>query len=47
MVEALKIDGITTRYGKQRVLDEISLTVAQGEVFGLIGLNGVGKTTLI
>lgn len=47
MVEALKIDGVTTRYGKQRILEDISLTVAQGEVFGLIGLNGAGKTTLI
>ncbi len=47
MVEALKVDGVTTHYGKQRILEEISLTVTQGEVFGLVGLNGVGKTTLI
>ncbi len=47
MVEALNVDSVTTRYGKQLVLEDISLTVTQGEVFGLIGLNGVGKTTLI
>lgn len=47
MVEALAVDGVTTRYGKQVVLEGVSLTVAEGEVFGLIGLNGVGKTTLI
>ena len=47
MVEALAVERVTTRYGKQVVLKELSLTVAEGEVVGLIGLNGVGKTTLI
>ena len=41
------IDKMTTHYGKETVLDQISLSVANSEVFGLIGLNGVGKTTLI
>ena len=44
---ALAVDGITTRYGKHVVLEDVSLSVASGEIFGLIGLNGVGKTTLI
>lgn len=47
MGQALAVDGVTTRYGKQVVLHEVSLTVGEGEIFGLIGLNGVGKTTLI
>ena len=47
MIEALSVDGITTRYGKRIVIQEISLRVEVGEIFGLIGLNGVGKTTLI
>ena len=47
MTEALTVDRVTTRYGKQVVLEDVSLAVAQGEIFGLIGLNGVGKTTLI
>ncbi len=47
MSQALIIDEVTTRYGKESVLDQISLTVASSEIFGLIGLNGVGKTTLI
>ena len=47
MSEALTVDGVTTRYGKHVVLEDISLTIAEGEIFGLIGLNGVGKTTLI
>ena len=41
------VDKVTTRYGKETVLDHISLSVANSEIFGLIGLNGVGKTTLI
>ena len=47
MTEALTVDRVTTRYGKHVVLEDVSLAVAQGEIFGLIGLNGVGKTTLI
>jgi ABC-2 type transport system ATP-binding protein len=38
---------LTKRYGTNRGIDEISLTVRQGEVFGLLGPNGAGKTTLI
>jgi len=44
---ALAVDGINTSYGKHLILEDVSLTVKPGEIFGLIGLNGVGKTTLI
>lgn len=47
MSEALTIEKVTTHYGKEAVLDKISMSVAKAEIFGLIGLNGVGKTTLI
>ncbi len=43
----LLIKNITKNFGKKLVLDDISLEVREGECFGLIGLNGVGKTTLI
>ena len=34
-------------YHKFRALDDISLTIARGDIFGLIGLNGAGKSTLL
>ncbi len=43
----LEVKNITKRYGDNLVLDNISLSLEPGELFGLIGLNGVGKTTLI
>lgn len=43
----LDIKNITKRYGNNLVLDNVSLALRPGELFGLIGLNGVGKTTLI
>ena len=47
MSEALIVDGVTTHYGKAAILENVSLSVTNSEIFGLIGLNGVGKTTLI
>ncbi len=37
--------GISKRYGKRNVVENISLAVARGEVVGLLGPNGAGKTT--
>ncbi len=44
---ALKVDNVSADYGQGPVIENISFDVKQGESFGLIGLNGVGKTTLI
>ncbi len=44
---ALSIDHIKVSYGKRLVLDDLSMQVGAGEMFGLMGLNGVGKTTMI
>ncbi|MGI9338521.1 MAG: LPS export ABC transporter ATP-binding protein [Gammaproteobacteria bacterium] len=41
----LQISGICKRYGAREVLDDVSISVAQGEVVGLLGANGAGKTT--
>lgn len=43
----LEIHEITKRYQRKLALDEVSLTLRQGELFGLLGPNGAGKTTLI
>lgn len=42
----IQVSKVTKRYGSVLALDDISLTVAQGEMFGLIGHNGAGKSTL-
>jgi ABC-2 type transport system ATP-binding protein len=39
--------GVTIRFGNFTAVNRASLTVSQGEVFGLLGPNGSGKTTLI
>jgi branched-chain amino acid transport system ATP-binding protein len=43
----LEIRDIHTYYGKSYVLQGISLRVQQGEIIGILGRNGVGKTTLL
>ena len=43
---AIRVDGVSYDYGSRRALDGITFEVAEGEVFGLLGPNGGGKTTL-
>jgi branched-chain amino acid transport system ATP-binding protein len=43
----IQIDGIHTYYGKSHILDGVSLEVGRGEVVGLLGRNGVGKSTTL
>ena len=43
----LNIEKVSKSFGEKNVLNNVSLSVNSGEMFGLIGLNGVGKTTLI
>jgi len=41
------VEGITQRYGPRIALEKLSLTLRAGEVFGLVGANGGGKTTTL
>ena len=43
----LNIQHFTKTYGEKRAVDDLSLHIAPGEVFGLLGPNGSGKTTAI
>jgi branched-chain amino acid transport system ATP-binding protein len=43
----LVVDGIHTYYGKSHILHSVSLEVGRGEVVGLLGRNGVGKSTTL
>ena len=47
MSDAIVLDGVTKHYGAVRALDALSLSVPPGQMFGLIGPDGAGKTTTI
>ena len=44
---AIEADGLVKIYGAVRAVDGVSLTVGEGEFFGILGPNGAGKTTLL
>ena len=43
----IKLQNVTKRFGEYMALDDFSLRVPKGSVYGLMGLNGAGKTTII
>jgi ABC-2 type transport system ATP-binding protein len=43
----LETQGLTRRFGKLTAVNNLSISVEQGEVFGLLGPNGAGKSTVI
>jgi lipopolysaccharide export system ATP-binding protein len=45
LADALSAFHLQKSYGRRRVVDDVSLSVEQGEVVGLLGANGAGKTT--
>lgn len=46
-MNAIDITGLTKRYGSQPALNNLSLTLPPGQIVGLLGENGCGKTTLL
>jgi branched-chain amino acid transport system ATP-binding protein len=46
-MELLEVVDIHTYYGDAYVLQGLSLSLAEGQILGLLGRNGVGKTTLV
>ncbi len=44
---AVEVDDLTKHYGDVHALDGVSVQVAPGEIFGLLGHNGAGKSTMI
>lgn len=47
MDEILTVQGVCAGYGARRVLEDVGLSVGEGEVCALLGLNGSGKSTLL
>ena len=43
----LKLDGVTSFYGKTPIITDVSVSVGQGKCLSVLGRNGVGKTTLL
>jgi ABC-2 type transport system ATP-binding protein len=47
MPEAVRVEGLTRRFGDFTAVDNISLAIGKGEIFGFLGPNGAGKSTTI
>lgn len=46
-MDVIRLETVTKRYGRNRGVIDLDLSVAEGEVFGYLGPNGAGKTTTI
>ena len=47
MNEAIKTENLTKHFGPVRAVEDLSLNIGKGEIYGFLGLNGAGKTTTI
>ena len=46
-MNVVEIENITKNFGRVRAVDDLSLNVPQGSIYGFIGPNGAGKTTTL
>lgn len=46
-MDAIKTAGLTKSYGHKRAVDGVGLTVRRGEIYGFVGRNGAGKSTVM
>lgn len=47
MTPVVEVEGLTKHYGPRLAVDDVGFTVAEGEIFGIVGTNGAGKTTTV
>ncbi|MDO4943760.1 MAG: ATP-binding cassette domain-containing protein [Ruminococcus sp.] len=47
MAYILSTSGLTKQYGKQKAVNNVNIHIRQGDIYGLIGRNGAGKTTVL
>ncbi|MBQ4465725.1 MAG: ABC transporter ATP-binding protein [Oscillospiraceae bacterium] len=47
MANALEVTHLSKAYGKKQAVRDVSFTIGEGEIFGLMGMNGAGKTTIL
>ena len=45
--QAIETEGLTKAYGSQVAVNNLTMTIGEGEIFGFLGPNGAGKTTTI
>ena len=46
-MKAAEVKGLTKKYGDKTAVDDITLSIEEGELFSLLGVNGAGKTTTV